>query len=74
MTPQVTVTANDQSPELAAHIRRGPFAVADASEAIDYLLSRRRVNRVSAEQHSVLHVIGYQRRLNYIKVIVFPPD
>ncbi len=64
---QVTLSANDGSPELAACVRRGPFAVADENEMIEYLLSRKRTNWVSAEQHSVFHVISYQRRLNLIK-------
>ena len=38
-----------------------------ANECIDYLLSRRKLGRVTAEQHSVLHVISYQRRLSFVK-------
>ena len=64
---EVTLSANDGSPELAACVRRGPFAIPDESEMVEYLLSRKRVNRASAEQHSVFHVISYQRRLNFIK-------
>ena len=65
--PQVTLTANDGSPELAAACRRGPFAIPDDNELLDYLLSRRRSGRASAEQHSVFHVISYQRRLSMVK-------
>jgi hypothetical protein len=58
----------DQNPEeLLACIRRGPFAAADESELIDYLLFRRRANRVQTEKYSVFHVLSYQRRLNFIK-------
>ena len=53
---EVTVSANDGSPELAACVRRGPFAVPDENETIEYLLSRKRVSRASTEQHSVFHV------------------
>ena len=34
---------------------------------IDYLMSRRRVNRATVEQYSVFHVIAYQRRLQLFK-------
>jgi hypothetical protein len=64
---EVTVTANDSSPELAATCKRGPFAVPDANEMLDYLLSRKRTGRASAEHHSIFHVISYQRRLNFLK-------
>ena len=57
------VTANDGAPELVACIRRGPFAVADEAESIDYLLSRKRAVRAPTEKHSVLHVLSYQRRI-----------
>ena len=63
----LTITANDSSPELAACIRRGPFAIPDEHETIEYLLGRKRIIRAPAEQYGVFHVISYQRRLNYIK-------
>ena len=58
---------NDSCPELAATVRRGAFAVADQTETIDYLLTRRRYTRPASEQHGVWHVIAYQRRLHAIK-------
>ena len=39
----------------------------DENELIDYLMSRRRVNRATVEQYSVFHVIAYQRRLQLFK-------
>ena len=67
MQSMLTVSMNDGCPELAACVRRGPFAVADENEMVEYLLSRKRINRASAEKHSVYHVIAYQRRLHAIK-------
>ena len=67
MQSMVTITANDGSPELAACIRRGPFAIADENEQLEYMLSRKRSFRAPAERHSVLHVLSYQRRVNAIK-------
>jgi len=67
MQCMVTVTSNDASGELTACCRRGPFAAPNKCEQIDYLLSRKRVNRASSEEHSVYHVVAYQRRLNYLK-------
>ena len=67
MQTMLTVTANDNSPELAAAVRRGPFAVPTETELVEYLLSRKRIGRPSSEQHGVFHVIAYQRRLAYIK-------
>ena len=67
MQCMVTVTANDAAAELAACCRRGPFATPNECEQIDYLLSRRRVNRADVERHGVYHVVAYQRRLNYLK-------
>ena len=64
---QVTVSFNDGSPELAACVRRGPFAVPDENEMLDYLMSRRRVNRATVEQYSLYHVIAYQRCLQLFK-------
>ena len=64
---EVTLTQNDGSPELAAACRRDPFAIPDCNELVEYLLSRRKMARASAEQHSVFHVISYQRRLSFVK-------
>ena len=64
---QVTLTANDSSPELMAACKRGPFATPDSNEMLTYLLGRRRTTRACAEQHSVFHVISYQQRLSMVK-------
>ena len=50
-----------------ACIRRGPFAIPDDTEMVEYLLSRKRIIRAPAEQHGVYHVLSYQRRLNALK-------
>ena len=70
----LTATANDGSPELAACVRRGPFAVPDEHERVEYLMSRKRIIRAAAENHGVYHVISYQRRLNFIKNEFFGRD
>ena len=64
---QLTTTANDNSPELVAAVKRGPFACADENELVDYLLSRKKLSRAPVERHGLLHVVSYQRRLAYIK-------
>jgi len=74
MNIMLTTTANDSSPELCSCIRRGPFAIPDNNEMIQYLLSRKRANRVAAEEHGVYHVISYQKRLNRIKQEFFARD
>ncbi len=62
------------SKQALACIRRGPFAIPDEHEMVEYLLSRKRTMRVTAEQHGVYHVIAYQRRLNAIKNEFFRRD
>ena len=71
MQTMLTVTLNDSSPELAACIRRGPFAIPDEHEMVEYLLNRKRTIRAPAEKHGVYHVIAYQRRLHQIKAEFF---
>ena len=68
---QLTATANDNSPELVAAVKRGPFACADENELVDYLLSRKKLTRARLERHVLLHVVSYQRRLAYIKDELF---
>ena len=41
MQTMVTVTANDNNPEMLAAIRRGPFATPTEEEYIEYLLKRK---------------------------------
>ena len=64
---QLTTTANDNSPELVAAVKRGPFACADENELVDYLLSRKKLSRAPVERYGLFHVVSYQRRLAYIK-------
>ena len=71
MQTMLTVTLNDSSPELAACIRRGPFAIPDEHEMVEYLLNGKRTIRAPAEKHGVYHVIAYQRRLHQIKAKFF---
>jgi len=65
------VTANSNSAELIATVKRGPFATPTAEERLHYLLSRIRTSRVPVEQYSVLHVLSYQRRLAFLKHVFF---
>ena len=67
----VTITMNDSSAELVAAVERGPFAVPDTDEQLQYLLSRIRKFRSITEKQSVLHVLSYQRRVSFIKEIFF---
>ena len=55
MQTMLTVTANDGAPELAACIRRGPIAIPDDNELVEYSLSRKRIIQAPAEQHGVFH-------------------
>ena len=65
------VTANSNSAELIATVKRGPFATPTAEERLHYPLSRIRTSRVPVEQYSVLHVLSYQRRLAFLKHVFF---
>ena len=69
MQTMVTVTANDSSPEMLAAIRRGPFANPTKDEFIEYLLKRkpRDKARPKFEDHSLEHVLSFQRRLHHMK-------
>ena len=69
MQTMVTVTANDSSPEMLAAIRRGPFAKPTDEEFVEYLLTRKRRDqeRPAFENHSLEHVLSFQRRVNAIK-------
>ena len=69
MQAMVTVTANDSSPEMLAAIRRGPFAAPTDEESIEYLLTKKPHGqpRPEFEQHSLEHVLSFQRRVHAIK-------
>ncbi len=69
MQAMVTVTANDSSAEMLAAIRRGPFAAPTNEEFVEYLLGRKRRDqeRPAFENHSLEHVLSFQRRVNAIK-------
>ena len=69
MQCMVTVTANDSSPEMLAAIRRGPCAAPTEEEHIEYLLQRKRRDqeRPAFENHSLEHVLAFQRRVGALK-------
>ena len=66
---QVTVTHNDSCPEMLATIRRGPFATPTEEELIEFLLKRkpRERSRPDFENHSLEHVLSFQRRVHHMK-------
>ena len=69
MQTMVTVTASDNSPEMLAAIRRGPFATPTEEEFIEYLLKRKPRDRARPEfeNHSLEHVLSFQRRVHFMK-------
>ena len=69
MSAMVTVTMNDSCPEMLASIRRGPMAQPTDEEMIEYLLQRKRRDqeRPAFENHSLEHVIAFQRRVQSLK-------
>ena len=69
MQAMVTVTHNDSCPEMLAAIRRGPFATPTEEEFIEYLLKRKPRDRARPkfEQHSLEHVLSFQRRVYNMK-------
>ena len=71
MNQMVTLTTNDAFPELVATIQRGPGAVANESEQLEFLTTRKRAPRAPAEKHSLESVICYQRRVAAIKAEFF---
>ena len=69
MQAMVTVTHNDSCPEMLATIRRGPFATPTEEELIEFLLKRkpRERSRPDFENHSLEHVLSFQRRVHHMK-------
>jgi len=69
MSAMVTVTMNDSCPEMLAAIRRGPMAQPTNEEMIECLLQRKRRDqeRPAFENHSLEHVIAFQRRIQSLK-------
>jgi len=69
MSAMVTVTMNDSCPEMLASIRRGPMAQPTEEEMIESLLQRKRRDqeRPAFENHSLEHVIAFQRRIHALK-------
>ena len=64
MNCMVTLTHSDSCPEMLASIRRGVFATPTDEEFVEYLLQRKPWGRKRPdfEDHSLEHVISYQRR------------
>ena len=55
---------------MLATIRRGPFATPTEEELIEYLLKRKprdRSRRPDFENHSLEHVLSFQRRVHVMK-------
>jgi len=64
MNVMVTISHNDSCPEMLAAIRRGLFAKPTDEELVEFLLQRkpRDRKRPAFEEHSLEHVLSYQRR------------
>ena len=64
MNCMITLTHSDSCPEMLASIRRGVFASPTEEEFVEYLLQRKPWGRKRPdfEDHSLEHVISYQRR------------
>ena len=69
MQTMVTITHNDNCPEMLAAVRRGPLAPPHDEEFIEYLLTRRKRDeqRPAVEHYSLEHVLSYQRRVKAVK-------
>ena len=65
----VTVTHNDNSPELLAYERRGPLSEPTPEECIEYLLDRKPVGQIrpASEKSPCESVQCFQRRLKDLK-------
>ena len=63
------ITHCDSCPEMLAAIRRGGFATPTEDEFVEYLLQRKPwgSKRPAFEDHSLEHVISYQRRIAAFK-------
>ena len=64
MNVMITISHNDSCPEMLAAIRRGLFAKPTDEELVEFLLQRkpRDRKRPAFEEHSLEHVLSYQRR------------
>ena len=64
----VTITHNNKSPEMLAHVRRGPLARPTAAERIEHLLTRvPKKSSVAFGEHALEHTLSFQRRVHAIK-------
>ena len=69
MTTMVTITHNDNCPEMLAVIRRGPFAEPTEDEMLETYMGIRPAHRKrpETEHHAFEHVLSYQRRVHAVK-------
>ena len=69
MSTMVTITHNDNCPEMLAVIRRGPFATPTEDEMLECYLGIKPPNskRPDAEHYALEHVLSYQRRVKAVK-------
>jgi len=69
MSTMVTITHNDNCPEMLAVIRRGPFATPTEDEMLECYLGIKPANsnRPDAEHYALEHVLSYQRRVKAVK-------
>ena len=71
-TPMVTMTQNDNSPELLAHARRPPCAQPSGEELFEHLLTRRAPSdrRADANQDPVAATLSFGSR-NHAQTVEF---
>ena len=70
MGTMTTVTHNDNSPEMLAAMRRGPFAGPTRDEMIEYLVGswdKQHCGRPTFEEFAYEHVQSFQRRVHALK-------
>ena len=74
MTTMVTITHNDNCPEMLAVIRRGPFAEPTEDEMLESYMGIKPSHRKrpEAEHHALEHVLSYQRRVHAVKQEFMP--
>lgn len=68
-TVATSLRHNNRCAEMLAVVRRGPFAKPTSTEQLEYLFTRvsKKDSRKDLENHSLEHVLSFQRRLLAIK-------
>ena len=66
---EVTITQHDRLAEMPAAVRRGPLAMPDELEKIEYLLTRTKKGQAvwRFDRFALEHTLSYQRRVHAIK-------